>query len=260
MRGRTATGASRFLSWSIAALLADSFVVPASAHPDDLSAGAMIAHHVPELAYSSTPPAGGWCAAYAPHAIHYLARVIPTIQTAGTQPAMWYVLAAWEAEEKTWCEVSFGFGDYDADAFTFAVAQPCFPNLGFELPTAGWPGPNEGTAFAAAGEPWHGNWLPVYAFAGYAYGGDPARPATVIRLGPDPATGAIGWRNCCPQRPQFFTVAPEGRGAMGINTAGVVPEFPQLPEPGTCCLGGIAMMTYQSECDALGGIFHPGIY
>lgn len=285
-------------------VLASLLSASAIAGPDDLWGGLLVVHHVPALTYSSVPPPGGWCEAYGTHAIHSLDQVIASIFTPGVQPAVWFVLAAWELEDKRWCEVDLGFGDFDPGAFAFATAAPCFPGTGFEMPTAGWPGPNEGTAIAAMGDPWQGNWVPVYVFGGYAYGyaggragGDSDR-ATRIVLGPDPATGAIGFRTCSRPQPQFFTVYEPQRGALGINCVGIVPEYPPPSPPGACCtcydpckyipeeeclasggwwlgplvscepdpcpvigvccFGGIGELMTEENCKLMHGVFHPG--
>ncbi len=270
--------------------------VPATADQHNLARGVMIAHHVPALLYTSDPPGGSWCIAYAPHAIHSLAEVIDSILVAGVRPAVWYVVAAWEQEAKTWCEVDLGFGSYNPSAFDFTSAGPCFPDVGLEAPTPGWPGPNEGTAFAVLNQPWQGNWLPLYAFAGYAYGYGGL--ATSIHLDANPGTGAIGFRNCEPQS-RFFAVGASRRGALGINMPGVTPAFPPPPyrsacclwisecelmleeeclahggvwmeevtscDPnpcplaGTCCIGGVGSWMSEENCKRVGGVFHPGI-
>ncbi len=280
----------------VAIVLASLLSASTIADPNDLWGGLLVAHDVPELPYSSAPPPDGWCEAYGAHAIQGLEQVIASIHTAGVQPAVWFVLAAWELEEKTWCEVDLGFGGFDAAAFAFEIAAPCFPQTGIEVSTAGWPGPNEGTDFAATGEPWHGNWAPVYAFGGYAYGY--TGRATRIGLGPNPATSAIGFRNCSPAYPEFFEVREPQRGALGINTAGIVPVFPLPGQPGACCscydpctyiseeecvaahglwmgplvpcepdpclvygvccVGGIGELMTAEACKLIHGVFHPG--
>jgi hypothetical protein len=236
--------------------LTSLFCAAATADPRDLSGGVLIAHYVPELLYTYDPPPGGWCAAYLPFTIHNLPEVIDSIRVGGTRPAVWYLIAAWENEDKTWRQVDLGFGGFDPAAFAFASAGPCFPGTGFEIPTTGWPGPNEGTSFATIDQPWIGNWLPIYAFGGYAYGD--SFLAARIELGPNPATGEIGFLNCEPT-PVFFPVNEGQRGAMGINMSGVVPAFPAPPEFGTCCIGGVPLCVYEQECLILGGVFLPGV-
>ena len=77
--------------------------------------------------------------------------------------AIWFVLAAWH-EDKEWCGVQFGFGDYDPNLFGVLEYWPVFPVEGLELPTSNWPGPSSGTAFVTTGNPWTGNYEPVYFF------------------------------------------------------------------------------------------------
>jgi hypothetical protein len=223
----------------------------ATADPSVLTGGVLIAHHVPELPYTWDPPSEGWCDAYTPLAIHSLDEVIDSIAVQTALPAVWYVIAAWEQEDKAWRQVDLGFGGFDPAAFGFASAGPCFPAVGIETPSPGWPGPNEGTAFATVGEPWCGNWLALYAFAGYAYGYGSL--TTRIELDPNPATGQIGFLNTEPQ-PRFFPVGPSQRGALGINAAGIVPSFPPPPIEAACCLYlGECELLLEEDCLAQGG-------
>ncbi len=221
------------------------------------------------------------------YSIDDLTEVVAEITVTDTLPCCWFVIAAWAEEDKQWCGVEFGFGDHDAALFRIDAYGPCFPDDGLEISTDHWPGPSEGTAFVVTGPEWSGNWLPVYYFQGLAYG---YGATTVIPLNEDPATGFIGFSNClCPSTQ--WEVEPEGRGAMGIATPGIVPQFPVwemgaccyetgdcilLPEPecysqggwyaggdcqpnpcpqpqGACCVGGYCHVTDPEECQGIGG-------
>lgn len=224
----------------------------ANADPALLDDGVLIAHHVPGLAWTTDPApvTGDWCAEFGEHAIGALGDVIAQIDVATYAPVVWYVVAAWEQEDKTWCGTEFGFGDFDAGLFAFVGTFPCFPVDGLEIPTGGWPGPNEGTAFVVTGDPWMGNWVPVYFFGGYAYG---YGSSTVIPLAADPPTGFAGFGNCAAP-PQQFNVEGEQLGAMGVNTPGVVPVFPVPPERWACCFDdGHCEMWAEQECYLMGG-------
>ncbi len=267
----------------------------AGADPDELGGGAFVAHYVAELTYSSDPPSEGWCAAYEPYAIGDLGEATPAIY-GQNQPAVWYVIAAWETGEKTWCGTEFGFGAYDPAGFEFTQWGPCYPTTGLEIPTGAWPGPLAGTAIVTSGTPWSGNWQPVYYFAGYA--GSAAGVQASIPVGLDPATQWAGAVNCQNPPTQFF-FAEAQRGALGINTPGTVPSFPPpleavccLPsgaceilteadclaasgtwmwwiascdpnpcpgEPHVCCFadGGCGLLEGEEACTALGGVWHP---
>lgn len=225
------------------------------ATPDDLTGGIFVAHNIDALPYSVDPPAAGWCGAYAGYAINNLSQVdveLP-IQFPGNT---WYVLAAWESEAKTWCGTEFGLGAFDTGVYYFIAFQPCFPATGLEIPTAGWPGPNEGTAFVTTGTPWSGNWVPVYWFGGYSY--DASYGSTIIPIVADPPTNFCGFSNC-QNPPASFSVLPPQRGGMGVNTQGIVPEFPQPPQPWACCIPvePFCVMALELECAALGGVWHP---
>ncbi len=220
--------------------------------PHNLEAGALFAHYVPELGYTIDPPAGGWCQAYDSYAISSVQELATRIDVADRLPASWYVLAAWESEEKIWCGTQFGFGDFDPNLFGFEEAFACFPDEGLEIPMSGWPGPNLGTAFVVTTDPWEGNWVQVYYFGGYAYGyGGPGH----IPLDVDPTSDFIGFSNCMVP-PQQYEVDPVRRGVLGINTDGYPATGPGYDK--VCCLPtGECQITTPFECNLLNGIWHP---
>jgi len=226
------------------------------ATPENLEGGVFVAHTVDALPYTASPPAAGWCGEYAAHAINSLGQVDVTLQFYPDPSGnTWYVLAAWELESKTWCGTEFGLGDYNADLYLVHEYFPCFPVAGLEIPTPGWPGPNEGTAFVTTGTPWSGNWIPVYWFGGYSY--DPSYGSTVMPISVDPPTGFCGFSNCM-NPPSSFTVGAAQRGAMGINTEGHVPIWPLPPQPWACCLPeplGACVMLVEQDCLLQGGIW-----
>jgi hypothetical protein len=183
--------------------------------------------------------------------------VNPTVTTSTLLPAVWFVLAGWEEEAKTWCGVEFGLGEYDAGVFVMDEARPCYPPTGgLELPTAGWPGPGEGTASVVTGDPWQGNWIPVYVFGGYAYGYGGA--STLIPIAADPATGFAGLTNCT-HPPEAFEFDPGQLGALGANTPGTVPAFPPPPQPAACCVMEVCTLRFERECQEGGGLWMEGV-
>jgi hypothetical protein len=195
--------------------LAVSVVCVCSADESDLSNGVLITHHVPEIEYTPGGPSEGWCEYYLDnYAIYCCDHQNTRIDIGPEAPSVWYILAAWE-EEKEFCGVDFGFDTYDASDYGFADWGPCCALFieCLEISTAGWPGPNEGTAVATmeAGI-WAGNFVPIYWFAGYAYG------AAVIPLGVDPPTGDAVFGNCL-DYPEIFDITC--LGAMGIFTDGI---------------------------------------
>jgi hypothetical protein len=223
---------------------------PASGDPANLEQGVLIAHYVPEMLLTEEPP-GGTCGYYLDHyAINHYSQQVNRIDVADYTLATWFVLAAWE-EPKVWCETAFGLGGYDVSAFAFTNIGACFPGTGQALATSGWPGPEEGVLLtASAGDPWDGNYLPVYFFSGYAYGyGDP----TVIPLA-DVGSSPAGMANC--QYPPVFSPADQ-LGGMGINTDGVfvVPggEF------AACCVGVECHVLTAGLCASLGGAWLPEV-
>jgi hypothetical protein len=226
----------------------------ALANPNDLTGGVMITHYVPELVYSAGPPGSGWCEAYGPHAISSLSQVNTQVSTQDSLGVVWYVIAAWESEDKRWCGTEFGLGDYDPAVFLILSAAPCFPVEGLELSTPGWPGPGEGTAFVVTGNPWDGNYVLVYAFGSYAYGTYGAQ--TLVELDDDPATGSCGFANCLIP-PLTYSVTGPQRGALGINTPGSVPVFAP-PEAWACCIGFDCVMLIEEDCLSAGGTWYQG--
>jgi len=234
----------------ISAVIACALVGVAVADPNDLSGGVLVTHFDPEwFSYTYDPPAGGWCEMYSAYPIHGLEEVNAQIMSEGAW--IWFVLAAWESEDKVWCGTEFGFGAYDPNPWVFYEYAPCFPVNGLEIPTPNWPGPNEGTAFVTAGDPWMGNWVPVYYFAGYNYGY--AYGATIIQIDVDPPTAFCGFANCL-NPPDVYAVDPWWRGGMGINMPGYVPGT--VPPAGACCLPeppGACEFLYGVECEMAGG-------
>jgi hypothetical protein len=165
--------------------------VPAAADPSNLDLGALIVHHVPEMAFSESPPEG-FCAHYLDHyAIMHYTQQVSRIDVADYMRATWFVLAAWE-EPKEWCAAARGFGAHDPAFFTAGSHGGCFADQGTSLHSAGWPGPNEGVVVQTTTKAWTGNYLPVYYFSGYAYG---YGGAEVIPLA-DPPGGIAGLPNC----------------------------------------------------------------
>lgn len=221
----------------------------AYAQPDNLTNGVFLTHYPPGLVY--TTDISDWCAQYPTHAITDFTQQNPNIPDSDGH--VWYVLAAWNLTEpaKVWCGTEFGFGAYDGTAFAFVASGQC-PTDCLVIPTAGWPGPNQGIAIAATATPWTGNFQPVYWFAGYAY-----YPG-VMPLGPNPATAFGGFANCLTPPTPYPAYA---FGAMGLlGTPGIaVPEPP--PSGGgvhACCVGmDCVLVNTTDECLALGGVDHP---
>jgi hypothetical protein len=195
---------------------------PAQADLNDLSGGVFIAHFVPELVYSQVPDDA--CGDYAAYAISSAEQQVHRIDT--QELSTWFVLSAW-CQEKEFCGVQFGFGAYDPAPYAFTSWGPCGAGVLLELPSDGWPGPLEGTAITGAGTSitWAGNYVPIYFFCGYAYGGQ-----TMIPLDEDHSVFVPfgGWGNC--DLPVAGIYPAEAYGGMGIYTEGIY-IAPMAPSP-----------------------------
>jgi len=222
-----------------------------AADQNDLEGGVFIAHYPSAMQFSSDPPAEGWCQHYLDsYAITSCEEQVNRIDT--SQNVIWFVLSSWD-ESKRFSGTEFGLGSYSPESFAFVGFGPCFPNEGLEIPTANWPGPNQGTAFVVTQDAWTGNLVPVYWFAGYAYS------EGVLPLSIDPTTGLGGWTNC--EDPPLVSAAT-GFGGMGLFTDGVYvcPGSGGLGPQGVgaCCLGESCRLLTTEECEGARGEFHPG--
>ncbi|MFC1572613.1 FlgD immunoglobulin-like domain containing protein [Candidatus Eisenbacteria bacterium] len=148
--------------------------------------------------------------------------------------------------DKQWCAVEFGFGDYDAGIFGFDIWEPCNDGA-FEWSMPGWPGPNTGTEFLAH-DYWSGNLLPVYWFAGYAYG------EGEIPLDVYPRHDRAGFGTCDGQEVNFDAFC---LGRLGIYRDGL-PCNPGQPLEYACCIGSICHITAFNDCMILGGEWQLG--
>jgi len=198
------------MSRRILVLAAAAFCVSgAGGTPTDLRGAVAIAHYPAAIQFSADPPSEGWCDHYRIyHAIDACNEQVNRIDT--ELGVVWYVLVAW-GSSKRFSGVEFGFAEYAAGIFTFVDYGPCYRNGGLELSTAGWPGPSEGTAIVGLSL-WRGDFVPVYHFAGYAYG------PGILPLGNDPATGFAGVANGC-DPPQVWPFA--ALGGMGCMAEGI---------------------------------------
>jgi hypothetical protein len=217
---------------------------------DDLSAGVLITHHPPGLQYTDETPAGGWGA-------HYLSdwqfagceEQNPRIDDDGSRELVWYVLAAWP-EARRCCGAEFGFGPYDPALFGIYDYGPGFEAVATETSTPGWPGPDEGVVvFSGEIETYFGNYVPVYWFSGYTNG----TQAGQIPLAPNMTTGRAGTYVCNTMGIFFDAVC---LGAMGINEPGAACCPAPPPDHAVCCVAGDCQIVTESECSALGGVWH----
>jgi hypothetical protein len=151
----------------------------------------------------------------------------------------------WLSEDKIWCGVQFGLGDYNPYIFYMVNGgENCLANS-LEIPTSGWPGPTTGISIAATDMPYEGN-----CFWGYTYYGSIGDfTPTIIPITVDPSHEFIGFGNC--EAPAGVCAAQGG--SFGVYTDGVA-VYPS--DPGACCFpDGHCEMLVEAECTE--GTFYP---
>lgn len=225
----------------LALALAGLGVGAAYAQVDNLTNGVFIFHSPPGLVYTDTED---YCATYPQYGITSCDEQNPRVDSDGI--TVWYVLGAWDSA-KHFCGVEFGLGNYNPALCAFVTDAQC-PASALIIPYGAWPGPGTGVSLAAAGEPWDGNFIPVYYFAAYAY-----LPGQ-IPLAAHPGTGFGGFANCLTPPTSYPAYA---YGAMGLFMDGI-PACPPVPTQVVCCVGQECFLVYtEGECAGLGGVFHP---
>jgi hypothetical protein len=141
----------------------------------------------------------------------------------------WYVVLA-AGNSLAFNTIVFGVGDYDPYACYLAGSGPCFGDLNpLEVPSAGWPGPNSGTAVSWAPECLTGDLVPVYYFGFYVYYGGGSVP-----LG-DFYPGQVAAVVSCESPPEEDLIADFG--AIGCGDDPGEQACPDAQEPrGACCV------------------------
>jgi len=180
----------------------------AGADANDLSGGALIVHVVPDITYTADANASSWCA------YSDATSCETTRNQAGEESSIWFVISAW-LEPKVFGGVQFGFGEFDPSLYAFVAHGPCWPGgvvSHFPSPDA-WPGPKAGIGLITTHDPWRGNWVPVYWFAGYPYKGEGRIPLDVF-----PATEQAGFIDA-KMDPQAYPAAC--LGALGVRMPGL---------------------------------------
>lgn len=219
----------------------------ALADPSNLAGGVLIAHHPPPFQYCYVPPCDYYDEVRLTDASEQVNRIDDVSDY--SIPDFWYVIAAFD-EDKTWCGVQFGLGDYNPLVwYVTGTSYSCHPDV-LEIPTAGWPGPNTGISYASTSTPFEGNYELITYFQGYTYLASVGDfTPTVVQLTTFPGQDFIGFGNC--EAPAG--VWPAEGGAMGFFTDGVA-VYPASPS--ACCYeDGSCELTLEADCE---GIFHPG--
>ena len=192
-----------------AALLAVPFASGtgrAAADPLDLTGGVFIVHAMPDITYTRDVPADGWCK------FSDLTACDGIRAQAGERSSIWFVISAW-SEPKRFSDVDFGLGDFDPRLFAFVDGGSCLPNAAITCAPDlnAWPGPNTGIGLASLKDPWEGNFIPIYWFAGYPYQGSGTIPLTEFAH-----TGHAGWISSRGRAPYDAVCL----GALGVRAPG----------------------------------------
>lgn len=238
----------RWVLWALAVMaLVGSAAMADSA---DLSNGVLITHAPAVVEFSDG--AEWWCQQYADNwAITSCEEQVARIDCAAMEQSAWFIIAAW-AEEKEFCGFNLGFGAFDPYLFSFSEDGTCAPAGILEIPTAGWPGPGEGIAVVAAGEPytpWTGSFVPIQFFVGYCYYGTEVMQGQ-IPIDVDPASGQMVIGTCATPPVSYEPVA----GAMGFGVDGIEVCF-DTELTGACCtqIGDECQVLTAAECTNAGG-------
>ncbi len=235
----------------LALALLGMMTLPAMAQEDPdaavLSAGVLILHAPPGLAFSSDEPVGGWCdPALWTTTCETQVNTIPLYDEAAYT---WYIISAFYAPT-TFKAIEYGV-DYTG-AFSAPLASVlCTPSaaLTIEYPATGsWPQDGSGIAIALQGEPyWTGQMMVTGLMAGYVYTSATPFTATLI---PMPASNAWAWLS-----PASIEYEPAAVGVMGFGTPGaaVCPVIPELPQ--ACCIDIYdCVVLMPADCEAQGGV------
>ncbi len=224
------------------------FIHTIQADPNDLEGGVFIAHHPPGLQYT-----GGqdWCQRYFEEfALTDCQSQNNRIDIDGDDAgSVWYVIAAWN-ESKQFCGIQFGLGDYNSNIYEIVDSGACLDNV-LEVPTTNWPGPNEGVAAAATDSIWSGNIVPIYYFAGYAYG------TGIIPLSVDPSDGNCRVGNCLSPSEAWNI---QGLGGMGIFRDGTYECPTSTTSVRVCCIDEVCYLDTSVACTQNGGDWFSELY
>lgn len=139
----------------------------------------------------------------------------------------WIVLVAFpESRSGAISTISFGLGDYDAEASYIAYWEACNTNLNpIEIPTDNWPQPGTGTSISWAPSCLSGELIPIYRFQSYVNA-----PGT-IPLAPHPTHGwEEGFVDCDAQQDPILGFGILGLGVPGHNPC---PEAAEIVVEGT---------------------------
>jgi hypothetical protein len=173
--------------------------------------------------------------------------LVPSAAPEAGGTLLWYLAVAVSppANSPNFNTVIFGVGPHAGAQNDIGFFGPCHADLSpVEVSSAGWPGPNTGTAVSWAPNCLNGYLEPVYYFAVYSYG-----PGS-IPLGDYYPGQPAGVTSCTAEEDLFAAF-----GAMGCGgDPGSNPECPGGgPELEACCIGPDCFMLPREDCLAQGG-------
>jgi hypothetical protein len=209
--------------------------------------GVLLPHLNPSIEYTSTMPSYEGMSG-----LQDCREAIVQGRVDAERAQVWFVMAsfAYSPGPVELATAAFGFGAYNRSRIEIVAYGAC--NDGYlEMPTDGWPGPNEGTAilFFVPDNVQRSEVVELYWFASYAYA------AVEIPLGPRPEAP--------PPNPQFTTPAVNnsaiedeasdfgviGFGMEGYNPCGFVVA------DGACCVFSECLILRREECEAREGVY-----
>jgi len=204
----------------------------------DLNNGSLIVHCPVGVTYSAGLD---WCQKYQDeYALTSSEEQHCRLDSAG-ETQVWYVIAGWE-DPKDVCGFEFGLGAYDPTTFYFQAWGNCGAN-GTELPTGGWPGPEQGTTLGFS-DTMSGDLVPIYWFAGYTYS------SGQIPLSVNVDSGVGGFQNCLTPAHNFSATC---FGVLGVNSDGVECHPGSGAAEYACCIGLDCFVMTETDCSTAGG-------
>jgi hypothetical protein len=219
-----------------------AFPVPGPAYAGPHAYGVILPHLNPNLEYSSSSSVS-----YAGQSdLRDCENAIAEGEILPEEVQIWFVMASFKDSPGPvdLAGIDFGFAGFSSSDIVFVDHGICDDGVFsvLELPTDGWPGPNEGTAVTfMPGK--RSRLVEIYWFATYVYA------AVSIEFDVDPLTdmGLFGDNQTPPEIDEIWDF-----GIMGFGESGYNPCEPN-PGGGACCVAEECHVVSRDECEILGG-------